>query len=219
MKLFVRWLMLIFIGLTLVGCQTQGSASANPPENPAGTTAFPAQNDPQPHTTQPLQLSAHQYFIEFRSRTALSYGHSFVIFGRLDAAGEMISPEVAGLAPESNDPTVYMLGHVAPVPASTGWTDGDLEDEYMTANWRVTLSEVDYKKAVTNIKNLQAKSTFWHAALYNCNAFVGDIARSMGYRAPFHWLPPQQFITRLREMNPGQPRIRNIRSTARADLQ
>jgi hypothetical protein len=68
-----------------------------------------------------------QYFIEFRSRYAYTYGHSFVIFGRMDKAGRMINPDVAGLAPKSNDPNVYMLGHAVPVPASTGWTDGDLE--------------------------------------------------------------------------------------------
>jgi len=167
-------------------------------------------------SVRPSQHGDKGYFIEFRSRYALSYGHAYVIFGRLNARGEMVNPEVAGLAPASHDPSVYVAGHFVPVASSTGWTDGDLEDEYMTANWRVLLSEDEYKKAAANIRRLQASSPAWHAALYNCNAFVGDIARSMGYRAPFHWLRPRMYITRLREMNGGPNAIGVTRSTDRA---
>ncbi|MER9648330.1 hypothetical protein [Mesorhizobium sp. M0199] len=146
---------------------------------------------------------AQRYFIEFRSRYALTYGHSYVIFGRLNQAGRMVNPEVAGLAPKSGDPNVYVLGHLAPVPASTGWTDGDLEDAYRSASWRVLLTEAEYRKVVASIRRLQVSSPLWHASLYNCNAFVADIARSMGYKTPGIWLRPQQFITKLREMNAG----------------
>ena len=45
-----------------------------------------------------------RYFIEFRSRYALSYGHSYVVFGRVNEAGEMVDPEVAGLAPRQRAP-------------------------------------------------------------------------------------------------------------------
>ena len=162
------------------------------------------------------QDKTKRHFIEFRSRYALSYGHAYVIFGRLNARGEMVNPQVAGLAPKSDSPTVYVAGHFLPVASSTGWTDGDLEDEYMTANWRIMLTEEEYNKVAANIRRLQASSPSWHAALYNCNAFVGDIARSMGYRTPFHWLRPRQYITRLREMNGGPNAIGVTRSTDRA---
>ena len=158
------------------------------------------------------QATRSRYFVEFRSRYAYTYGHSFVIFGRLNQARQMVNPEVAGLAPKSDDPSVYVFGHVAPVPASTGWTDGDLEEVYRSASWRVVLTEAEYRKAVASIRKLQASSPLWHASLYNCNAFVADIARSMGYKTPGVWLRPQQFITRLREMNGGR---NAIGSTAR----
>jgi hypothetical protein len=144
-----------------------------------------------------------QYFIEFRSRYAYTYGHSFVIFGRMDKAGRMINPDVAGLAPKSNDPNVYMLGHAVPVPASTGWTDGDLEIAYRSASWTVPLAESDYRRVVAYIRKLQAGSPLWHASLYNCNAFVADIANFMGYKTPGIWLMPRDFITKLRQMNGG----------------
>jgi hypothetical protein len=150
---------------------------------------------------------ASRYFIEFRSRYAYTYGHTYVVFGTLDARGKMVNPQVAGLAPKSDDPSVYMAGHVLPVESSTGWTDGDLEPEYMSAYWRVMLSEPEYRKVVAYIRKLQASSPLWHASLYNCNAFVGDIARSMGYKTPFHWLLPQDYVTKLRKMNGGPQAI------------
>ncbi|MBB3655024.1 hypothetical protein FHX15_000223 [Rhizobium sp. BK650] len=144
---------------------------------------------------------AGRHFIEFRSRYALTYGHTYVVFGRADKNGRMINPEVAGLAPASPDAAPYVLGHFIPVPATTGATDGDLEEQYRSASWRVMLTDEQYNDTVAYIRGLQARSRLWEATVYNCNAFVADIARHMGYKTPGIWLRPQQFITNLREMN------------------
>lgn len=149
------------------------------------------------------QVEAGRYFIEFRSRYALTYGHSYVVFGQLGKGGQMIAPEVAGLAPATNNPLPYVVGHFIPVPAETGASDGDLEEGYRSASWRVVLTEGEYRKVVAHIRELKDKSKFWLASVSNCNAFVADIARSMGYRTPSIWLRPQQFITKLRELNGG----------------
>jgi len=197
------------LSFAVASCQSTSDAGSPDITSAPGQQSTPGQtgDTAQPRNVaaaaQTDQIAQQRYFIEFRSRYALSYGHSFVIFGRLDAAGNMIDPEVAGLHPASDSSVPYMVGHVLPVPAETGWSDGDLEDEYMSANWRVMLSEAEYRKVVAYIRKLQASSPVWHAALYNCNAFVADIAASMGYRTPFIWLRPQQFITKLREMNGG----------------
>lgn len=144
-----------------------------------------------------------RYFIEFRSRYALSYGHTYVVFGRADAKGEMINPEVAGLHPASESAVPYVLGHFVPVPAETGWSDGDLEEEYRSASWRVMLTEAEYKRVVAEIRRLQKATKAWSATAYNCNAFVASIASYMGLKTPGIWLRPQQFVTKLREMNGG----------------
>lgn len=191
--LFVAWLALAVAACQSSSTKVDGSAA----DAPSGK----ASQKREAVAAQPKK--AGRYFIEFRSRYAYTYGHSYVVFGTLNANGKMVNPEVAGLAPKSNDPTIYMAGHMVPVEASTGWTDGDLEPEYMSAYWRVMLTEAEYKKVVAYIRKLQASSPVWHAALYNCNAFVGDIARSMGYKTPFHWLVPQEYITKLRQMNGG----------------
>lgn len=152
---------------------------------------------------QAAEVGQGGYFVEFRSRYALSYGHSYVVFGRADAKGAMINPEVAGLHPATNSVTPYVLGHFVPVPAETGWSDGDLEEEYRSASWRVMLSEAEYRRAVADIRRIQKSTKAWSATVYNCNAFVASIASAMGFKTPGIWLRPQQFITRLREMNGG----------------
>lgn len=208
-----RLVIMFSLSLAVTGCQTSGETARSISGASIASVVMPSVEPARSGEVQKAASSHEEevHFIEFRSRYAFTYGHSFAIFGRLNKAGEMINPEVAGLAPKSDDPSVYMLGHVAPVPASTGWTDGDLEDEYMSANWRIILTEAEYKDVVATIRKLQASSPVWHAALYNCNAFVASIASSMGYRTPFIWLKPQHFITSLRKMNGGPNAIGTTR--------
>jgi hypothetical protein len=65
------------------------------------------------------------------------------------------------------------------------------------------VDEAQYKRTVAYIRKLQASSPVWDASVYNCNAFVANIARFMGYKTPGIWLRPQEFMTKLREMNAG----------------
>ena len=212
-----RLLFVALLALTAAACQTEDK-----PAQPGfisyardeGTTVAATAARTAAIAGKSSQRTANQYFIEFRSRYALSYGHTYVIFGRLNQAGQMVNPQVAGLAPKSSDPNVYVLGHLVAVPATTGWTDGDLEDAYRSASWRVLLTEAEYRKTAASIRKLQASSPLWHASLYNCNAFVADIASSMGYKTPGIWLRPQQFITKLREMNGGSNAIGSIARAA-----
>lgn len=186
-----RLLLAAVIACALSSCQT-----ADKPPQPRFTSTS---KDAGSATT--TKVATSRYFIEFRSRYALSYGHTYVVFGKLDKNGNMISPEVAGLAPASHDPSQYVVGHFIPVPASTGWTDGDLEEQYRSASWRVLLSEAEYRDVVAFIRKQQAVSKTWEATVNNCNAWTGEIARHMGYKTPGIWLRPQQFITQLRQMN------------------
>ena len=66
------------------------------------------------------------------------------------------------------------------------------------------LDDAEYSDVVASIRKLQVSSPVWQASVYNCNAFTGDIARAMGYKVPSRYLRPQQFITKLRELNTDQ---------------
>jgi hypothetical protein len=147
---------------------------------------------------------ANRYFIEFRSRTALSYGHAYVVYGKLDARGQMVNPQVGGIHPASTNVIPYMLGHVVPVPAEHGASDGDLEEEYVSARYRVILNEAEYNRTVAYIRELEASTPVWHAVLYSCISFVADVARFVGLRTPPNGMYPEVFINNLRAMNSGR---------------
>ncbi|POR51897.1 hypothetical protein CYD53_106180 [Bosea psychrotolerans] len=149
-----------------------------------------------------------QYYVEFRSRYALSYGHTFLVYGRLNAKGEIgqvTADQVAGLHPAGEGPQLWSVGHVLPVPAETGPSDGDLEDEYISARFRVPLNEAQYRRVAAYIRNKQKTSPAWHAVLYNCNRWVGEVATFMGLQAPSNTLLyPADYIASLRSLNRGR---------------
>ena len=139
------------------------------------------------------------YYVDFRARTAASYGHAFVWFGKTSEK----QVEVAGLHPKG-DELAYMLGHLMWVPAETGASYGDLDVQYLTASYRVYLSETDAKKVFSYIKHLQATSPLWNAETANCTSFIGRIATFMGLKVPFHLQKPEGYVNELKEMNGGR---------------
>ncbi|HKY87548.1 MAG TPA: hypothetical protein VJL90_12365, partial [Pseudorhodoplanes sp.] len=143
------------------------------------------------------------YFVEFRSRGAQSYGHTFVFHGRLGAGNRFASYSVAGLHPKGDDASTYIQGHWGPVAAETGVSYGDLDEQYLTARFCVTLTEAEYRKAVAFIKNLQATKKTWHAGTYNCNSFASDIVKAIGLDSPNpNMYLPETFINRIAQDNP-----------------
>jgi hypothetical protein len=148
------------------------------------------------------------YYIEFRSRFAWDYGHTYIVHGRVGDAPTRAS--VAGLSPVGDDATAWVIGHYVPVPAETGWTDGDLEDKYVTARYRVLMSKEQYDRVMAYVRELQGRSRMWSAELYNCNAFVADIAHEMGLKVPASTLIyPKIFVNHLRLINTGHPDAEN----------
>src|SRR5215471_4862398 len=141
------------------------------------------------------------YYVDFRARTAASYGHAFVWYGRADQK----QVEIAGLHPATESVIPYIIGHVLPVPSETGKSYGDLDDDYLTASYRVYMTEPEAKRVFAYIKHLQATSPLWNAATYNCVAFIQDIARYMGLQVPGnHLLYPEDWVKQLKEINHGR---------------
>ena len=141
------------------------------------------------------------YYVDFRARTAASYGHAFVWYGRADQK----QVEIAGLHPATESVIPYILGHVIPVPSETGKSYGDLDDDYLTASYRVYMTEAEAKRVFAYIRHLQATSPLWNAATYNCIAFIQDIARYMGLRVPGnHLLYPEDWVNGFKRINGGR---------------
>ena len=139
------------------------------------------------------------YYVDFRARTAASWGHAFVWYGKTSER----QVEVAGLTP-AGDTLAYVVGHVTWVPSETGASYGDLDPEYLTAHYRVYLNEPDAKRVFAYIKKLQASSPVWNAETSNCTSFIGSIASFMGLKIPYRWQRPEEYVNSLKAMNGGR---------------
>ena len=175
----------------------------NPARKPQVTTAVAA-TDPVAATSpkpvrKPQAAGKGPYYVDFRARTAASYGHAFVWFGKTSEK----KVEVAGLHP-AGDVLPYVLGHLMFVPSETGASYGDLDVQYLTASYRVYLNEADARKVFAHIKHLQATSPLWNAETANCTAFIGQIATFMGLKVPFHLKKPEEYVNELKAMNGGR---------------
>ena len=142
------------------------------------------------------------YYVDFRARTAASWGHAFVWYGK---TGQR-EVEVAGLTP-AGDTWTYVLGYVTWVPSDTGASYGDLDPQYLTANYRVYMDEPDAKRVFAYIKKLQARSPVWNAETANCTSFIGSIAEFMGLKTPHRWQRPEEYVSNLKSMNGGRTMI------------
>jgi hypothetical protein len=183
----------------------QRDALPNSATKHAGSVAAVAPGAP-PATSdvKPVRRAAAKgpYYVDFRARTAATYGHAFVWYGKTSEK----QVEVAGLAP-AGDELPYILGHLIFVPSETGASYGDLDEQYLTASYRVYLNEADAERVFAYIKHLQETSPLWNAATTNCTAFLGRIATYMGLNAPFHLLKPEEYVNRLRELNGGRKTV------------
>jgi hypothetical protein len=150
-----------------------------------------------------------RYFIEFRGRAAANYGHMYVLYGKVNERDEIVASRIAGLHPAGDAENCFncslfnwTIGHVVFVPAETGASDGDLEEKYVTARYRVWMDKAHFDELDTYIRNLQAKNPMWNALWNNCVGFGRNIAEHMGLRIPaFIWLEPKDFVNDLRELN------------------
>jgi len=153
------------------------------------------------------------YFVEFRARNALTYGHASVVFGKLDTNGKLpvndtgiLDPslvQISGLHPATNDPKQWAKGHAVPVPAETGPSDGDFEDAYVTARFQINLTEQEFHKLVAIVQRHKASYAYWYAPNYaaNCLGYIGSIAKAMGLRVPTVPTIPKQYVQQLKALN------------------
>jgi len=175
----------------------------NVDSNALVSSVEPADSRPAPRSTWKPGSTKGPYYVDFRARTAASWGHAFVWYGKTSER----KVEVAGLTP-AGDTLAYVVGHLTFVPSETGASYGDLDPEYLTSHYRVYLNEADAKRVFAYIKQLQASSPVWNAETYNCTSFIGSIADFMGLEVPHRWQRPEEFVNALKARNGGRPIVR-----------
>ena len=152
---------------------------------------------------------AKRYFVEFRARNAASYGHVYVMYGEVNAHKEIIKSQIAGFFPAGDARDCvncsvfnWTIGHLIFVPSEIGASDGDLEEKYVLARYRVWIDAAQYKKLVAYIKQRQASNLLWNALWKNCVDFGRDVAEFINLKVPvFILTTPENFVTSLSESN------------------
>lgn len=161
---------------------------------------------------------SHRFFVEFRARNAASYGHMYVMYGEVNSRREVIRSEIAGFFPAGDTQTCencsvynWTIGHVIPVPSEIGASDGDLEEQYVLARYRVWIDAGQYKRLVAYIKDRKAHLAPWHAFLNNCVTFGRDVAVFLNLKVPLAMriapsvvMYPKNVVESIRDANGGE---------------
>ncbi len=195
----------IALGLTVPPVSAQNANSGTSAAPAAAIAALPAA---KPKTAQ---SSSKPYFIEFRARAAQTYGHMYVLYGQVNGHGEIVKSDIAGHHPagdrndcENCSVFSWSIGHILFVPAEVGASDGDLEEKYVSARYRVMLDAESYKKVAAHIGKLKADPPLWNALWRNCVAFGNGIAEVVGLKTPGAiWMEPKDYVEGLRFLNGG----------------
>jgi hypothetical protein len=160
----------------------------------------------------------NHYFVEFRARNAASYGHVYVMYGEANARHEVIKSEIAGLGPAGDSKdclncSIYnwTMGHLIPVPGEIAATDGDLEEQYVLARYRIWIDKEQYQRLVAYINERKTSKIRWHAVFNSCVMFGRDVAAFLGLNIPPFFdfsrgiIPyPQTAVEALRDANGGE---------------
>lgn len=210
---------LLAVGAMPANAVTEATATA-PAPNAATTVAAPQGHKPAaakprakakplpaiqvdaaaPKNTEKPAAAPGPYYVDFRARTAASYGHAFTWFGKSSEK----AVDVAGLHPATDSVVPYIMGHVMWVKSETGASYGDLDEQYLTANYRVYMSEEDAQKVFAYIRKIQGSTPFWNATTTNCTWFIGRIATFMGLKIPLNIYYPEDWVNELKKLNDGR---------------
>ena len=156
--------------------------------------------EPDAKATSPKAPAAGAYYIEFRVAKISAYGHSYVVYGRLNAREQPAEFHYADLHPIGNY-ALMALGHLVPVPATTKW-DPDVEKLPIYSSWRHKLTAAEYAKLLAAVQRSRANANpTWNAVGNNCNHFVADLAKAIGLRTPSDFQVSYTFIPALRDLN------------------
>jgi hypothetical protein len=171
---------------------------------------------------------SHRFFVEFRARNAASYGHMYVMYGEVNRRGDVIRSEIAGFFPAGDSRncqncSVYnwTIGHVIPVQSEIGASDGDLEEQYVLARYRVWIDAAQYKGLVAYIRDRKAHRLPWHAFLNNCVTFGRDVAVFLNLKVPLAMriapsvvMYPESVVEWIRDANGGEKVQRPLEDAA-----
>ena len=153
-----------------------------------------------PALAQPRAGRQAGYFVDFRSRPAYLFGHSFIVYGRLDARGRPIDTRRAGIYPIDGQAGLIMGSVLLPVQASVRGVEDDYKERPSNI-YRRRLSAAQYARLLRVVGGLKRSDREWNLLFKNCNDFTIEVAKGMDMTTPPSWLPPYYFVAGMRILN------------------
>ena len=136
------------------------------------------------------------YFVEFRARGGLTpFGHNYIVYGRLNAQGDMIARQVVGFSDGDTRNT-----HLFAVRALVGPLNRDFTSP-PTAIYRRRLTASQFEQLSSKIRQIRRAELPYHFLFLNCSDFAGEIAETIGLRRPPSLVPPMAYVVGLRVLN------------------
>jgi hypothetical protein len=146
-----------------------------------------------------LAPKAGYYFVDFRARKGGVFGHTYIVYGKIDGHGHILNARATGFYPRG-EISQTVLSAVLPMPSYIGLEPSD-RGRRPSAIYRRYLHAGAYMRLVTTVERMDKRHRPWHLLLNNCNAFTARIARSIGLRTPATLELPNDFVRRLYKMN------------------
>ena len=151
------------------------------------------------HDTPPAGRIEH--FVDFRARPGALVGHTFIVYGRVDARGMPVEIARVGFYPDGEQ-TGLIVGSLVPVRGRVRAVAGDFTQP-ASAIYRRRLSAAEYSRVKTMVARLRAREHTWHIVTHNCNDFGIAIARELGLITPPNLLVPNAWVRALAALNGG----------------
>jgi hypothetical protein len=136
------------------------------------------------------------YFVDFHARGTNQLGHTFVVYGRMDAQSRVIEQHHAGLVPQTDG----LAGVLLPVSARIEQEKDDTRLPTV-ALYRRKVSAADYARVSRLVAYMRRDTRQWSGVFLNCNDFGIQVAETLGLRRPPSLMPPSMWVGMLRLLN------------------
>lgn len=164
--------------------------------------ASAAAQTPQRERLERNVATGRPWFIDFRAGLASVTGHSYVVFGRVNERGQVLSMRHAEIWPESGNPGLF-VGIFVPVRAEVRLAAGDSK-QAAVISYRRYLTEAEFAKVMRAIEMERRQDLYWNVWLFNCNHFTSNVADALGLKTPPGLLLPHAYVSALRLLNGRQ---------------
>jgi len=175
------------------------NASVSSPDNP---DLFIVDSGP-PQPVDP----AGRYYVEFRARwlhelgPLTLIGHTYVIYGRLDASGTPLDRHMVALYPGGGPVGLIASSLPIVVPATTTPVFGDREFDTL-AVYKVLINAAQYDAIQKFVYETRSKMRWFNLYTINCNYLAGHIARLAGLKTPpITGQPAELYVKELAMLN------------------